>query len=73
MAIAAGAPFSGFAALILSVGVTTGVFGVLVAHEGIHSHDPFEHKVGTLILTGMLYRHFRSASARPSSLGGDQP
>jgi alkane 1-monooxygenase len=61
IAIAALAPITGFAALILSVGVTTGVFGVLVAHEGIHSHDSFEHRVGTLMLTGMLYRHFRIA------------
>jgi alkane 1-monooxygenase len=61
VAIAAGAPITGFAALVLSVGLTTGVFGVLVAHEAVHSRDPFEHRIGTVMLTGMLYRHFRIA------------
>src|SRR5579862_1053496 len=30
---------AGFAALALSVGVTTGVFGMLAAHELVHGHS----------------------------------
>ncbi|MEI9990163.1 MAG: alkane 1-monooxygenase [Rhizomicrobium sp.] len=52
---------SGFAALALSVGVTTGVFGVLAAHELVHGHDRAERFLGLLMLTGMSYRHFRVA------------
>jgi alkane 1-monooxygenase len=51
----------GFAALVLSVGVTTGVFGMLTAHEAVHSSHPFEEGLGTAMLTGMAYRHFRVA------------
>jgi len=60
-AAAAATPLAGFIALVLSAGVTTGVFGMLVAHEAVHSGDPFEHRIGTAMLTGMLYRHFRIA------------
>jgi alkane 1-monooxygenase len=52
---------AGFAALALSVGVTTGVFGVLAAHELVHGHDRFERQLGLAMLTGMTYRHFRVA------------
>lgn len=52
---------AGFAALVLSVGVTTGVFGVLAAHELVHGHDKAERFLGLLMLTGMSYRHFRVA------------
>jgi alkane 1-monooxygenase len=55
----ASASITGFAALVLSVGVTTGVFGMLAAHEAVHSGDPFEGVLGTAMLTGMGYRHFR--------------
>lgn len=51
----------GFAALALSVGVTTGVFGVLAAHELVHGHDRGERLLGLAMLTGMSYRHFRVA------------
>lgn len=51
----------GLVALISSVGVTTGVFGMLAAHEAVHSGDPLEDIFGTALLTGMLYRHFRIA------------
>ncbi|HWY60385.1 MAG TPA: alkane 1-monooxygenase [Rhizomicrobium sp.] len=51
----------GFAALAVSLGVTTGVFGVLAAHEAVHSGDPREALLGTALLTGMSYRHFRIA------------
>ena len=49
------------AALAISLGVTTGVFGVLAAHEAVHSGDRFEALLGTVLLTGMSYRHFRIA------------
>ncbi|MGN6515278.1 MAG: alkane 1-monooxygenase [Rhizomicrobium sp.] len=52
---------SGFAALVLSVGLTTGVFGMLSAHEMVHSKDRGERFWGALMLTGMTYRHFRVA------------
>ena len=51
----------GFLALVFSVGITTGVFGMLTAHEAVHSRDPLEGLFGTAMLTGMLYRHFRIA------------
>jgi alkane 1-monooxygenase len=49
------------ASLALAVGVTTGVFGMLAAHEMIHSKSPFERKLGLVMLSGMSYRHFRIA------------
>ena len=52
---------TGFAALALSVGVTTGVFGMLAAHELVHGHSKTEHALGLAMLTGMTYRHFRVA------------
>ncbi|HEY5347938.1 MAG TPA: alkane 1-monooxygenase [Rhizomicrobium sp.] len=52
---------AGFAVLVLSVGVTTGVFGMLTAHEAVHSGDPLEEIFGTAMLSGMIYRHFRIA------------
>jgi alkane 1-monooxygenase len=51
----------GFAALAVSVGVTTGVFGMLAAHEAVHSGDRREGLLGALMLTAMSYRHFRIA------------
>jgi alkane 1-monooxygenase len=50
-----------FVALALSVGVTTGVFGMLAAHELIHGHNRTEQTLGLAMLTGMSYRHFRVA------------
>ena len=52
---------AGFLALVVSLGVTTGVFGVLCAHEAIHSGDAREAMLGTALLTAMSYRHFRIA------------
>lgn len=52
---------TGFVALALSVGVTTGVFGMLAAHELVHGHNKAEHALGLAMLTGMTYRHFRVA------------
>ena len=61
VAIAQHSSGTGFAALALSVGVTTGVFGVLAAHELVHGHDRREQLLGLAMLTGMTYRHFRVA------------
>ncbi|HEY1836536.1 MAG TPA: alkane 1-monooxygenase [Rhizomicrobium sp.] len=58
---AAHAGATGIAALIVSVGLTTGIFGMLTAHEMIHSHDRFEQLWGGAMLSGMSYRHFRIA------------
>jgi alkane 1-monooxygenase len=52
---------SGIAALVLSIGLTTGIFGMLTAHEMVHSTDRREQFWGALMLTGMTYRHFRVA------------
>lgn len=51
----------GFWALAFSVGVTGGVFGMLAAHETVHSGDPWEALLGAAMLTAMSYRHFRIA------------
>ncbi len=50
-----------FLSLSLSVGVTTGVFGVLAAHELVHGNDRTGHLFATALLTAMSYRHFRIA------------
>lgn len=47
----------------LSLGVTAGVFGMLTAHEMIHGRSRGERLLGTAMLTGMAYRHFRIAHA----------
>ena len=59
--VAPHATSTGFAALALSVGVTTGVFGMLAAHELVHGHSKTEHVLGLAMLSGMTYRHFRVA------------
>lgn len=51
----------GFASLTLGVGITTGVFGMLAAHELVHSKSKGERVLGAVMLSGMLYRHFRIA------------
>jgi alkane 1-monooxygenase len=51
----------GIAALVLSVGLTTGIFGMLTAHEMVHSKSRGEQAWGALMLAGMTYRHFRVA------------
>ena len=59
IAASASATPLGLAALIFSVGITTGVFGMLAAHEAVHSGDRWEGLLGTAMLSGMAYRHFR--------------
>ncbi len=61
VAVARQADAMGFAALALSVGVTTGVFGMLAAHELVHGHSRPERALGLAMLSGMTYRHFRVA------------
>jgi len=51
----------GLGSLILSTGVITGVFGMLAAHEMIHSRSRGERLLGAIMLSGMTYRHFRIA------------
>jgi alkane 1-monooxygenase len=50
-----------FLGLMLSAGVTAGVFGFLAAHEMIHSPDRRERALGLLFLAGVFYMHFRIA------------
>ena len=54
-------PLLGFVSLTLSVGLTTGIFGVLAAHEMVHSPRSSDQALGAAMLTGMSYRHFRVA------------
>ncbi len=49
------------AGLTASVGVTTGVFGFLAAHEMVHSTQRTERGVGLLLLASVFYMHFRIA------------
>jgi alkane 1-monooxygenase len=58
---AGGVGAAGFASLALAVGVTTGVFGVLAAHELVHNPLPTSQFFGAAMLSGMSYRHFRIA------------
>ncbi len=50
-----------FASLATSLGICTGVFGMLAAHEMVHSRTHWHRVLGTAMLTGMSYRHFRIA------------
>lgn len=47
--------------LSVAMGVCTGVFGVLAAHEMVHSQSAWQRWLGALMLTAMSYRHFRIA------------
>jgi alkane 1-monooxygenase len=51
----------GFTSLVLGTGVTTGVFGMLAAHELVHSKSKGERILGAIMLSAMSYRHFRIA------------
>jgi alkane 1-monooxygenase len=61
MNVASHATAATFAALVAAVGITTGVFGMLAAHEMVHSRHRGERRLAALMLSGMLYRHFRVA------------
>jgi alkane 1-monooxygenase len=45
--------------LSLAIGLGAGIFGMLAAHEMIHSRHRFENALGALMLTAVTYRHFR--------------
>jgi alkane 1-monooxygenase len=47
--------------LILSAGVTTGVFGFVAAHEMVHSESPRDRALGLTFLASVFYMHFRIA------------
>jgi alkane 1-monooxygenase len=47
--------------LTLSVGVTAGVFGILAAHEMVHSPRAWERGLGLTLLASVGYMHFRIA------------
>jgi alkane 1-monooxygenase len=47
------------AILSLTIGLGSGVFGMLAAHEMIHSRRPLENALGLLMLSAVTYRHFR--------------
>jgi alkane 1-monooxygenase len=47
--------------LTLSVGVTAGVFGIVAAHEMVHSRSGLERAWGLTMLAGVGYMHFRIA------------
>jgi len=49
------------AGLAMSVGVTTGVFGFVAAHEMIHSRSRRERALGLALLGTVFYMHFRIA------------
>jgi alkane 1-monooxygenase len=50
-----------FIGLMLSAGVTTGVFGFVAAHEMVHSRQRRERALGLALLGTVLYMHFRIA------------
>lgn len=50
-----------FLSLTLSIGVLAGLFGMLAAHEAIHSHSPLDRLFGVLMLFAMSYPQFRVA------------
>jgi alkane 1-monooxygenase len=50
---------SAFIGLALMTGAVAGVFGMLTAHELIHSRRHGERALGTILLTAVAYPHFR--------------
>jgi alkane 1-monooxygenase len=53
--------FVAFVSLGVSAGACAGVFGMLAAHEMVHSRSHWERRLGLLMLFGMSYPHFRLA------------
>jgi len=47
--------------LTLSVGLTAGIFGMLAAHEMVHSSRPVERALGLTMLASVCYMQFRIA------------
>jgi alkane 1-monooxygenase len=50
-----------FLALAAAVGVVSGVFGMLAAHDAIHSRQPLDRALGLAMLAPLGYMHFRIA------------
>ena len=50
-----------FVDLVLSVGIISGVFGMLCAHELVHSRHRFDRLAGLAMLLAMSYPQFRIA------------
>ncbi len=47
--------------LTLSVGMAAGVFGMVAAHEMVHSLEPGDRALGLTMLASVVYMHFRIA------------
>jgi alkane 1-monooxygenase len=54
-----GASPVGLIGLALATGAAAGIFGMLAAHEMIHSRHPAERALGLVMLAGVGYMHFR--------------
>jgi alkane 1-monooxygenase len=52
---------SSIVVLGLTIGLCCGIFGVLAAHEMVHSRSRAEQALGQILLASMCYRHFRIA------------
>ncbi len=66
-AIAAGRPDTGAAALVgaaLAIGTVAGIFGMLAAHEMIHSPRRADRALGLVLLASTSYMHFRLSHVR---------
>src|SRR6202012_502844 len=58
---------SGFVAIVglaLAVGTVAGIFGMLAAHEMIHSRHSLERALGLAMLASTSYMHFRLSHIR---------
>lgn len=55
------AALPGLIALALAVGTMSGIFGLIAAHEMVHSRDRHERALGLALLTALHYQHFRIA------------
>ncbi|HEY1506469.1 MAG TPA: alkane 1-monooxygenase [Stellaceae bacterium] len=66
-AVAAAHPDSGLTTIIglaLAIGTVAGIFGMLAAHEMIHSPRPLERAWGLVMLASTTYMHFRLSHIR---------
>jgi alkane 1-monooxygenase len=54
-------PRTDIAVLAFAIGLGSGIFGLLAAHQMIHSPRRAENALGLAMLTGITYRHFRIA------------
>jgi alkane 1-monooxygenase len=53
-----------FVTLVLTIGAISGIFGMLSAHELIHSRTAFDRTLGLAMLAGVSYMHFRISHLR---------